>query len=121
MIKLLQALPIAIIANIIGGMVIGRMKFEFNKDKLVRGLLKGLGIYSMVGLYTLLGYILPEFMVDLNGTQVTIMDAITIMMYGFVGWYIVDGLKKFAKILPSSKEIQIDVIDEGVAEEQELG
>lgn len=116
----LIALPIAYLANTTGGVAVGTLQAKFDKEILKRGLIKGLFIYITIGLLVAVVYFIPDIQVNLDGTNIGVIEAMNIMLALSVGFYVVDALKKLATLF-KGKQPEIDVIDEGVQEEVGVG
>lgn len=106
--KLLLALPALIVGNILVGMGKGSYENEFDMALVKKGLLKGVLIYAAIAILAGVGYYLNDFQVNINGANVTILGALEILMYGTVGWYIVEILGKLSEILPSKVKAVIE-------------
>jgi len=99
MINLLLALPCAIGANIIFGMVHAKLEYEFDWQIAKRGIIKGIAVYAGVGLLSAVAYILPSFEVVIAGVSVTVLGALITALYGGITFYVVKAVGNFREIL----------------------
>ena len=123
--KLLVAIPILIVANIILGVAISDFKHTFDKEVFIRGVKKGALIYVSVALIVAVGYILPELSVNVNGAELTLFDAITATLWAVALLYAKEVIEKFIKVW-QLKANEVSSIDSGVVqidfkEEVEVG
>ena len=116
----LIALPLAFLANVVLGAEVGRMKEQFSKTILVNGFLKGLFMYISIGLLVGVVHFIPELQVNLDGTDLGVIQALNLLILGGIMWYVVEVLKKLGTLL-KGKERVIEVIeDSGALEYDEL-
>ena len=95
--KLLLALPIAIAVNLLLGMVIAAVKVEFEKAKMVSGILKGIAVYAAIGGLYLISLILPQ--VEVTGIGILdISNGITLILSAVLGFYVYQDLQKLASV-----------------------
>ena len=93
LINYLIALPLAFLANVVLGAEVGRMKEQFSKTILVNGLIKGLLMYIAIGLLVGVVYFIPELQVNLDGTDLGVIQALNLL---HIRWnYVVCGWKYF--------------------------
>ena len=111
--KLLVAIPILIVANIILGVAISDFKHTFDKEVFIRGVKKGALIYVSVALIVAVGYILPELSVNVNGAELTLFDAITATLWAVALLYAKEVIEKFIKVW-NLKANEVSPIDSGV-------
>lgn len=111
--KLLVAIPILIVANIMLGVAISDFKHTFDKEVFIRGVKKGALIYVSVALIVAVGYILPELSVNVNGTELTLFSAITATLWAVALLYSKEVIEKFIKVW-QLKANEVSPIDSGV-------
>ena len=111
--KLLVAIPILIVANIMLGVAISDFKHTFDKEVFIRGVKKGALIYVSVALIVAVGYILPELSVNVNGAELTLFDAITATLWAVALLYSKEVIEKFIKVW-NLKANEVSPIDSGV-------
>ena len=111
--KLLVAIPILIVANIMLGVAISDFKHTFDKEVFIRGVKKGALIYVSVALIVTVGYILPELSVNVNGTELTLFSAITTTLWAVALLYSKEVIEKFIKVW-NLKANEVSPIDSGV-------
>lgn len=123
LINYLIALPLAFLANVVLGAEVGRIKEQFSKTVLVNGLIKGALMYVSIGLLVGIVYFIPDLQVNIDGTNIGVVQALTVLILGGIMWYVVGVLQKLAVLL-KGEERKIEVIeDAGTPEldEVELG
>lgn len=111
--KLLIAIPMLIGANIILGVAISNFKHTFDKEVFKRGLMKGALIYVSIAMIVAVGYILPELSVNINGTELTLFDAIIATLWAVSLLYAKEVIEKFIKVW-NLKANEVSPIDSGV-------
>lgn len=111
--KLLVAIPILIVANIMLGVAISDFKHTFDKEVFIRGVKKGALIYVSVALIVTVGYILPELSVNVNGSELTLFSAITATLWAVALLYAKEVIEKFIKVW-QLKANEVSPIDSGV-------
>ena len=111
--KLLVAIPILIVANIMLGVAISDFKHTFDKGVFIRGVKKGALIYVSVALIVTVGYILPELSVNVNGAELTLFDAIIATLWAVALLYSKEVIEKFIKVW-NLKANEVSPIDSGV-------
>ena len=121
----LAGLPLVFLANVVLGIEVGRRETYFSKDKLIKGLSKGLSLYVAIGLLVATVYFIPDLQVSFDGTNIGVVEALNLLILGGVLFYTVEVLKKIGKLV-KGVEPKIDVYeDPGVLEidtdEVELG
>ena len=95
--KLLLALPLAIIVNLLLGTVIAAVNVEFDKAKMISGFVKGFAVYAAIGgLYTI-SLLLPEVEVPGLGT-INILSGMTLILSAVLGYYVYQDLQKLAQV-----------------------
>lgn len=98
-ISLLIALPCAIGANIVLGMVHAKLEYEFDWVIAKRGIIKGVSVYVGVALLYGVGYLLPTFEIVVAGVSVTVIGAIITALYGGIAFYAGKAIGNFREIL----------------------
>lgn len=100
MINLLIGLIASMIANILLGVNLSKLKDEYNKDKMKSGLLKIAGI--VLGVVTMLGcaYLTKDIMViNINSQNVNLLDAMRTIFIAGITYYGAQDVSKLIKIL----------------------
>jgi len=112
MIKIIIGLVSAMLANVLLGVTLAKLKQEFKKEKLLSGLVKYLGIVLGVLLMYLTGYLNPDIVVaNINGIKVNLMAGIELLFISGIVYYGVQDLIKLKNLLGLSNDIT--PIDEG--------
>ena len=112
MIKILIGLFSVMIANVLLGVTLAKLKKEFNKEKLLNGLVKYLSIIIGVLLMYLAGYLNSDIMIaNINNVEVNLMTAIEVLFVSGIIYYGVQDLIKLKNLLGLSSDIT--PIDEG--------
>ena len=112
MIKILIGLISVMIANVLLGVTLAKLKKEFNKEKLLNGLVKYLSIIIGVLLMYLAGYLNSDIMIaNINNVEVNLMTAIEVLFVSGIIYYGVQDLIKLKNLLGLSSDIT--PIDEG--------
>ena len=102
-------------ANIILGVAISNFKHTFDKEVFKRGLMKGALIYTSIAMIVLVGHILPELAVNVNGTELTLFDAIIATLLAVAMLYSKNVIEKFIDVW-HLKANEVSPIDSGVVE-----
>lgn len=97
LIKLLFVLPIAILVNILLGVVIASVKIEVEKSKLLIGFYKGGAVYAAIGGLYVISLILPQIEVNGLGT-IDIVNSLVLILSAVLGFYVYQSLQKLATI-----------------------
>ena len=97
LIKLLFVLPIAILVNILLGVVIASVKIEVEKSKLLIGFYKGGAVYAAIGGLYVIALILPQIEVNGLGT-IDIVNSLVLILSAVLGFYVYQSLQKLATI-----------------------
>ena len=106
MLKLFIGLVSTMLANILFGMTLAKLKQNFNKKKLLEGLVKIISILIGVGLMYLTSYLNPDILVaNINGTNVNLIDAIKLLFMAGIVMYGYQDLNKLRYILKLKTEI----------------
>ncbi len=106
MLNLFIGLTAAMLANILMGMTLAKLKQNFNKKKMLEGLVKVISILIGVGLMYLTSYLNPDVLVaNINGTNVNLIDAIKMLFMAGIIMYGSQDLIKLKDILKLKTEI----------------
>ena len=106
MLNLFIGLVATMLANVLLGMTLAKLKQNFNKKKLLEGLVKVVSILSGVGLMYLTSYLNPDILVaNINGTNVNLIDAIKLLFMAGIVMYSSQDLIKLKDILKLKTEI----------------
>lgn len=106
MIKIVIGLVSVMIANVLLGVTLAKLKKKFNKEKLLSGLIKYLGIIIGVSLMYLAGYLNSEIMIaNINNVEVNLMTAIEVLFISGIVYYGMQDLIKLKDLLGLSNDI----------------
>lgn len=106
MLNLFIGLVATMLANILLGMTLAKLKQTFNKKKMLEGLVKVVSILSGIGLMYLTSYLNPDILVaNINGTNVNLIDAIKLLFMAGIIMYGSQDLIKLKDILKLKTEI----------------
>lgn len=106
MLNLFIGLVATMLANILLGMTLAKLKQNFNKKKLLEGLVKIVSILGGVGLMYLTSYLNSDILVaNINGTNVNLIDAIKMLFMVGIVMYGSQDLIKLKDILKLKIEI----------------
>ncbi len=106
MLNLFIGLVATMLANILLGMTLAKLKQNFNKKKFLEGLVKVVSILSGVGLMYLTSYLNSDILVaNINGTNVNLIDAIKLLFMAGIVMYGSQDLTKLRDILKLKTEI----------------
>ena len=112
MIKIVIGLISVMLANVLLGVTLAKLKQEFKKEKLLSGLVKYLGIVLGVLLMYLAGYLNPNIIVaNINNVEVNLMTGIEVLFISGIVFYGIQDLIKLKNLLGLSNDIT--PIDEG--------
>lgn len=112
MIKIIIGLVSVMIANVLLGVTLAKLKQEFKKEKLLSGLVKYLGIILGVLLMYIAGYLNPDIVVaNINNVEVNLMTGIEVLFISGIIYYGMQDLIKLKNLLGLSNDIT--PIDEG--------
>ena len=112
MIKIVIGLISVMIANVLLGVTLAKLKKEFNKEKLLNGLVKYMSIVLGVLLMYLAGYLNSDIMIaNINNVEVNLMTAIEVLFVSGIFYYGMQDLIKLKDLLGLSNDIT--PIDEG--------
>ncbi len=106
MLNLFIGLVATMLANILLGMTLAKLKQNFNKKKFLEGLVKVISILLGIGLMYLTSYLNPDILVaNINGTNVNLIDAIKLLFMAGIVMYGSQDLTKLRDILKLKTEI----------------
>lgn len=112
MIKIVIGLISVMLANVLLGVTLAKLKKEFNKEKLLNGLVKYMSIVLGVLLMYLAGYLNSDIMIaNINNVEVNLMTAIEVLFVSGIVYYGMQNLIKLKDLLGISNDIT--PIDEG--------
>jgi small basic protein len=111
MIRLSIGLISVMVANIIMGVTLAKLKSQFNKRKCLEGLVKIASIIISILLMYLCSYLNADIMVaSINGMNVNLIDAIKLLFTAGIVYYGSQDLIKLKDILQLKTEIN-DVVE----------
>ena len=88
------------------GVTLAKLKQNFNKKKLLEGLVKVVSVLSGIGLMYLTSYLNPDILVaNINGTNVNLINAIKLLFMAGIIMYGSQDLIKLKDILKLKTEI----------------
>lgn len=106
MLNLFIGLVATMLANVLLGMTLAKLKQSFNKKKFLEGLVKIVSILAGVGLMYLTSYLNPDILVaNINGTNVNLIDAIKLLFMAGIIMYGSQDLIKLKDILKLKTEV----------------
>ena len=106
MINLAVGLSSVMIANVIMGTTLAKLKSQFSKKKLLEGLVKIASIIISILLMYLCSYLNKDIMVaSINGMNVNLIDAIELLFTAGIVYYGSQDLIKLKDILQLKTEI----------------
>lgn len=106
MLNLFIGLVATMLANLLLGMTLAKLKQNFNKKKFLEGLVKVISILLGIGLMYLTSYLNPDILVaNINGTNVNLIDAIKLLFMAGIVMYGYQDLTKLRDILKLKTEI----------------
>ncbi len=106
MLNLFIGLVATMLANILLGMTLAKLKQTFNKKKMLEGLVKVVSILSGIGLMYLTSYLNPDILVaNINGTNVNLIDAVKMLFMAGIVMYGSQDLIKLKDILKLKTEV----------------
>ena len=106
MINLAVGLSSVMIANVIMGTTLAKLKSQFSKKKLLEGLVKIASIIISILLMYLCSYLNADIMVaSINGMNVNLMDGIKLLFTAGIIYYGSQDLIKLKDILQLKTEI----------------
>lgn len=111
MIRLSIGLVSVMVANIIMGTTLAKLKSQFRKKKCVEGIIKVGSIIVSILLMYLCSYLNADIMIaSINGMNVNLMDAIKLLFTAGIVYYGSQDLIKLKNILQVKTEIN-DVVE----------
>lgn len=111
MIRLSIGLVSVMVANVIMGMTLAKLKSKFSKKKCIEGIVKILSIVISISLMYLCSYLNSDIMVaSINGMNVNLIDAIELLFTAGIVYYGSQDLIKLKDILQVKTEIT-DVVE----------
>ena len=114
MIKLSIGLISVMIANVIMGITLAKLKSKFSKKKCIEGLVKIISIIISILLMYLCSYLNAYIMVaSINGMNVNLIDAIELLFTAGIVYYGSQDLIKLKDILQVKTEIK-DVVEKSM-------
>lgn len=112
MLKITIGLISVMLSNVLLGVTLAKLKKEFNKEKLLNGLVKYMSIVLGVLLMYLAGYLNSDIMIaNINNVEVNLMTAIEVLFVSGIVFYGMQDLIKLKDLLGISNDIT--PIDEG--------
>lgn len=106
MINLAVGLSSVMVANVIMGTTLAKLKSQFSKKKLLEGLVKIASIIISILLMYLCSYLNADIMVaSINGMNVNLMDGIKLLFTAGIIYYGGQDLIKLKNILQLKTEI----------------
>lgn len=106
MIKIIIGLVSVMIANVLLGVTLAKLKQGFKKEKLLSGLVKYLGIVLGVLLMYLTSYLNPDIVVaNINNVEVNLMTGIEVLFISGIIYYGMQDLIKLKNLLGLSNDI----------------
>lgn len=106
MIKIIIGLVSVMIANVLLGVTLAKLKQEFKKEKLLSGLVKYLGIFLGISLMYLAGYLNPDIIVaNINNVEVNLLSSIEVLFISGIVYYGMQDLIKLKDLLGLSNGI----------------
>ena len=112
MIRLSIGLVSVMIANVIMGMTLAKLKSNFSKKKCLEGIFKIVSIIVSILLMYLCSYLNADIMVaSINGMNVNLIDAIELLFTAGIVYYGSQDLLKLKDILQVKTEIT-DVVEQ---------
>ena len=106
MINLAVGLSSVMVANVIMGTTLAKLKSQFSKKKLLEGLVKIASIIISILLMYLCSYLNADIMVaSINGMNVNLMDGIKLLFTAGIVYYGSQDLIKLKNILQLKTEI----------------
>lgn len=106
MLNLFIGLLATMLANVLLGMTLAKLKQKFNKKKFLEGLVKVISILLGIGLMYLTSYLNPDILVaNINGTNINLIDAIKMLFMAGIVMYGSQDLIKLKDILKLKIEI----------------
>ena len=112
MLKITIGLISVMLANVLLGVTLAKLKREFKKEKLLTGLVKYASVLIGISLMYLAGYLNPDILVaNINNVEVNLMAGIEVLFVSGIVYYGMQDLIKLKNLLGLSSDIT--PIDEG--------
>ena len=106
MLNLFIGLASVMLANVLLGTTLAKLKANFSKKKMLEGLVKVCCILAGIGLMYLASYLNPDILVaNINGTNVNLIDAIKLLFMAGIIMYGGQDLIKLKDILKLKTDI----------------
>lgn len=106
MIKVSISLLSVMIANVLLGVTLAKLKREFKKEKLLTGLVKYASVLIGISLMYLAGYLNPDIIVaNINSIEVNLMAGIEVLFISGIIYYGMQDLIKLKNLLGLSNDI----------------
>lgn len=106
MIKIIIGLVSVMVANVLLGVTLAKLKQEFEKEKLLDGLVKYAGILIGILLMYLTGYLNSDIMIaTIDGIEVNLMVGIEVLFISGIIYYGMQDLIKLKNLLGLSNDI----------------
>ncbi len=106
MLNLFIGLASVMLANVLLGTTLAKLKANFSKKKMLEGLVKVCCILAGIGLMYLTSYLNPDILVaNINGTNVNLINAIKLLFMAGIIMYGSQDLIKLKDILKLKTEI----------------
>lgn len=106
MLNLFIGLASVMLANVLMGVTLAKLKKNFNKKKMLEGLVKVVSVLSGIGLMYLTSYLNPDILVaNINETNVNLIDGIKLLFMAGIIMYGSQDLIKLKDILKLKTEI----------------
>ncbi len=88
-----------VLINILLGSIDGFLQKQFDKVKLINGIIKGsIVTVSFIGVY-LIGNLVPDITIEINGQEMTLLMAINVIILGGFAYYAKEVLTKLASFI----------------------
>lgn len=112
MLKITIGLISVMLANVLLGVTLAKLKREFKKEKLLTGLVKYASILIGISLMYLTGYLNPDIIVaNINNVEVNLIVGIEVLFISGIVYYGMQDLIKLKNLLGLPSDIT--PIDEG--------
>ncbi|WP_159641160.1 hypothetical protein [Erysipelothrix anatis] len=119
----LVLLPLAIIVKNLLGAGHAQQSNQLNWNYLKRGLYKGLLIYMAIAVLSVMAALSSDLSVNVNGTSLTLVQAVTVIIMGAVAVYVKDIFALFLLIFKQPTTIDENKViktERGTSEYQEV-
>lgn len=106
MLKITIGLISVMLANVLLGVTLAKLKREFKKEKLLTGLVKYASVLIGISLMYLAGYLNPDILVaSIDGIEVNLMAGIKVLFISGIVYYGMQDLIKLKNLLGLSNDI----------------